>query len=217
MYISYHQDDWHTWIPLAEFSPNTSDNSSKKQSPFFTVYGRDTHFDSIHITKDTASGKVSTKIQSAQKYVKRELEASINSFKRYSDKSRASPSFFNPGDMKVDTHAYHLKTSSQWKSIHPVFHNSLLEPVKASTIPNQNQEPPPPIIIEDEEEWEISKILDSQIKRGKLWYLVELKDLSQDPQRSTLESTESLKNGPELFKDFHSLYPDKPGSPSSRA
>ncbi|MBW0486032.1 hypothetical protein O181_025747 [Austropuccinia psidii MF-1] len=62
----------------------------------------------------------------------------------------------------------HSCLPSQWKSIHPVFHISLLEPVKTSTIPNWHQEPPPPIIIE-EEEWEVSQILDSMIKRGKLW------------------------------------------------
>ncbi|MBW0564225.1 hypothetical protein O181_103940 [Austropuccinia psidii MF-1] len=54
---------------------------------------------------------------------------------------------------KVRTHAYHLKLPSQWKSIHPVLHILLLEPVKTSTIPNRHQEPPPPIIIEEEEEW----------------------------------------------------------------
>ncbi|MBW0536225.1 hypothetical protein O181_075940 [Austropuccinia psidii MF-1] len=159
MYVSYHQDDWNTWLPLAEFSYNNSDHSSKKQSPFFTVYGRDPHFDSIHITQDTPAGKVSTTIQSVQQDVKRELEVSINRFKRYADKSRASTPVFNPSDMvlrssknikstrttkklserwlgpftilkKVSTHAYHLKLPSQWKSIHPVFHISLLEPVK---------------------------------------------------------------------------------------
>ncbi|MBW0551433.1 hypothetical protein O181_091148 [Austropuccinia psidii MF-1] len=41
---------------------------------------------------------------------------------------------------------------SQWKSIDPVFHIYLLEPVKTSTISNWNQEPPPPINIEEEEE-----------------------------------------------------------------
>ncbi|MBW0590186.1 hypothetical protein O181_129901 [Austropuccinia psidii MF-1] len=81
---------------------------------------------------------------------------------------------------KVSTHAYHLKLPSQWKSIHPVFHISLLEPVKTSTIPNRHQEPPPPIIIEEEEEWEVSQILDSKLKRRKLWYLVEWKGFSQD-------------------------------------
>ncbi|MBW0489419.1 hypothetical protein O181_029134 [Austropuccinia psidii MF-1] len=62
----------------------------------------------------------------------------------------------------------------------PVFHIFLLEPVKTSTIPNWHEEPPPPIIIEKEEEWEV--ILDSKIKRGKLWYLVEWKGFSQDPE-----------------------------------
>ncbi|MBW0586472.1 hypothetical protein O181_126187, partial [Austropuccinia psidii MF-1] len=99
MYVSYHQDDWNTWLPLAEFAYNNSDHSSTKQSPFFTVYGRDPHFDSVHITQDTPAGKLSTKIQSVQQDVKRELEVAINRFKRYADKSRASPPVFNPGDM----------------------------------------------------------------------------------------------------------------------
>ncbi|MBW0517207.1 hypothetical protein O181_056922 [Austropuccinia psidii MF-1] len=99
MYVSYHQDDWNTWISLDEFAYNNSDHSSTKQSPFFIVYGRDPHFDSVHITQDTPAGKLSTKIQSVQQDVKRELEVSINRFKRYADKGRASPPVFNPGDM----------------------------------------------------------------------------------------------------------------------
>ncbi|MBW0490026.1 hypothetical protein O181_029741 [Austropuccinia psidii MF-1] len=117
---------------------------------------------------------------------------------------------------KVSTHAYQINLPSQCKSIHPVFHISLLELVKISTIPNWHQELPPPIIIEEEEEWEVSQILDSKIKRGKLSYLVEWKDFSQDPERSTWEPTKNLKNFPELMKDFHSLYPDKPGPNTSR-
>ncbi|MBW0486394.1 hypothetical protein O181_026109 [Austropuccinia psidii MF-1] len=183
MYVSYHQDDWNTWLPLAESAYNNSDQCSKKQSPFLTVYGRDPHFGSVRMTKDTPAGNLSTKIQSVQKDVKRELEVAINRFKKYADKSGASPPIFNPGDMvwfssknikstittkkmserwlgpfpilkKVSTLSCHLKLPSQWKSIHPVFHISLLEPVKTSTIPKRNQGPPPPIIIEEEEEWE---------------------------------------------------------------
>ncbi|MBW0571826.1 hypothetical protein O181_111541 [Austropuccinia psidii MF-1] len=245
-YVSYHQDDWNTWLPLAEFSYNNSDHSSTKHLPFFTVYGKDPQFDSVQITQDTPSGKLSTKFQSVQQDVKRELELSINWFKRYADKSRASPPVFNPGDMvwlssknikstrptkklserwlgpfpilkKVSTHAYHLKLPSQWKSIHPVFHISLLEPVKTSTIPNRHQEPPPPIIIEEEEEWEVSQILSSKLKRRRLWYLVEWKGFSQDSERSTWEPAENLKNCLELVKDCHSLYPDKPGPNSLKA
>ncbi|MBW0503886.1 hypothetical protein O181_043601 [Austropuccinia psidii MF-1] len=99
MYFSYHQDDWNTWLPLAEFAYNNCDHSSTKQSPFFTFYGRDPQFDSVRITQDTPAGNLSTEIQSLQQDVKRELEVAINRFKRYADESRASPPVFNPGDM----------------------------------------------------------------------------------------------------------------------
>ncbi|MBW0508962.1 hypothetical protein O181_048677 [Austropuccinia psidii MF-1] len=49
----------------------------------------------------------------------------------------------------------------------------LLKPVKTKKIPNRHQDPPPPIIIEEEEDWEVSQILHSKLKRGKLWYLLE--------------------------------------------
>ncbi|MBW0479523.1 hypothetical protein O181_019238 [Austropuccinia psidii MF-1] len=116
---------------------------------------------------------------------------------------------------KLSTSAYHLKLPSQCKFIHPVFHISLLELVKTSKIPNLNQEPPPPIIID--EEWEFPQILDSKLKRRKLGYLVEWKGFSQDQERSTCEPAKKLKNCPEIVKDFHSLYPDKPGPNSSKA
>ncbi|MBW0508648.1 hypothetical protein O181_048363 [Austropuccinia psidii MF-1] len=181
MYLSYHQDDWTTWLPLAEFAYHNSDHYSTKQSPFLTVYGRDQHFDSVQITQDTTAGRLTIRIQSVQQDCKRKLEVSTNRFERYADKSRAGPPVCNPGEMvwlssknikstrhtkklserwlgpfpilkKVRTNAYHLKLPSQWKSIHIVCHISLLEPVKTSTIPNRHKEPPPPIIIEEGEE-----------------------------------------------------------------
>ncbi|MBW0521922.1 hypothetical protein O181_061637 [Austropuccinia psidii MF-1] len=66
MYVSYHKDDWHTWLPLAEFSFNNVENTSTKQSPFFTIDGGKPIFDSIHILQDSPSGKLSTKLQSVQ-------------------------------------------------------------------------------------------------------------------------------------------------------
>ncbi|MBW0527745.1 hypothetical protein O181_067460 [Austropuccinia psidii MF-1] len=51
MYVSYHQNDWNTWLPLAEFAYNNSDHYSTKQSPFFTVYGRDPQFAQLTLLK----------------------------------------------------------------------------------------------------------------------------------------------------------------------
>ncbi|MBW0503437.1 hypothetical protein O181_043152 [Austropuccinia psidii MF-1] len=185
---------------------------------------------------------LSTKIQSVNKDFKRELEFSINNFKTYADKSRASPPVFNTGDMlwisskniksRIPTKNTFRKMvvsfsniesiqysclPPQWKHIHPVFHISLLEPFKVSTIPNVHPEPPPPILIEKEEEWEVSQLLDPKIKRGQLLSLVEWKGFSQDPEISTLKPTENLKNFLGFGKNFHSLYHEDLGYNSSRA
>ncbi|MBW0512326.1 hypothetical protein O181_052041 [Austropuccinia psidii MF-1] len=164
MYVSCQQDDWNTWLPLAEFAYNKSDHSSTKQLPFFTVYGRDPQFDSVHITQENPAEKLSTKFKSVQQDVERELEAAINRFKRPTKK--LSERWLGPFPIlkKVSSHAYHLKLPSTQSSISHSWNQS-----------RQHQEPPPPIIIEGEEELEVSQILDSKLKRGKLWYLVEWK------------------------------------------
>ncbi|MBW0502396.1 hypothetical protein O181_042111 [Austropuccinia psidii MF-1] len=131
-----------------------SEHSSTKQSLFFTFYGRDPQFDSVHITQDTPAANLSTKIKEVQQDVQRELEVATNRFKRYADKSRAIPAVFNPGDMlwlssknikstmptqrlserwlcpfailkKVSTHAYHLNGNpSTQSSIFPSLNQS---------------------------------------------------------------------------------------------
>ncbi|MBW0572731.1 hypothetical protein O181_112446 [Austropuccinia psidii MF-1] len=110
---------------------------------------------------------------------------------------------------KIGSHAYHLKVPQQWKPVHPVFHVTLLEPVKQSSIPNCHQLPPPPVLVEEKEELEVAHVLDSKLSRGKLWYLVEWKGFSEDPERTTWGKASNLTNLPDLVKDFHSLYPDK--------
>ncbi|MBW0577373.1 hypothetical protein O181_117088, partial [Austropuccinia psidii MF-1] len=81
MSVSYHQADWHTWLPLAEFAYNNAENSSTKKSPFFTIYGRNPNFHSIHVSQDKPAGKLSSKLQSVQQVVKEELESAIKRFK----------------------------------------------------------------------------------------------------------------------------------------
>ncbi|MBW0510688.1 hypothetical protein O181_050403 [Austropuccinia psidii MF-1] len=79
----------------------------------------------------------------------------------------------------IGSHACHLKLPLQWKTVHPVFHVSLLEPIKQSSIPNHNQFPPP-VLVEEQEGWEVAQVLDSKLKRGQLWYLLEWKGFSED-------------------------------------
>ncbi|MBW0484813.1 hypothetical protein O181_024528 [Austropuccinia psidii MF-1] len=117
---------------------------------------------------------------------------------------------------KIGSHAYHLKLPQQWKSVYPVFHVSLLEPVKQSSIPNSHQLPPPPVLVEEQEEWELAQVLDSKHRRGKLWYLLEWKGFSEYPERTTWEPASKFTSSPDLVKDFYLLDPDKPGPNTSR-
>ncbi|MBW0471137.1 hypothetical protein O181_010852 [Austropuccinia psidii MF-1] len=172
MYVCYHQDYWHIWLPWGKFSYNNAEHSSTKQSPSFTTYGRNPSLDSIHISQDSPSGKLSTKLQSVKQVVKEEFQSEIRRFKKYAHRNRSSLPDFQPGD----------KLPLQWNSVHPVFHVSLLEPVKQSGIPNRNQLQPPPVLVEEQEELELAQVLDSKLKRGKLWYLVEWTGLSKDAE-----------------------------------
>ncbi|MBW0567147.1 hypothetical protein O181_106862 [Austropuccinia psidii MF-1] len=86
-------------------------------------------------------------------------------FKRYADKSRASPPVFKPGDMvwisssNIKSTRPTKKLSERWLSPFPI-----LKKVSTHAYHLNHQEPPPPIIIEEEEEWEVSQILDSKLK-----------------------------------------------------
>ncbi|MBW0585596.1 hypothetical protein O181_125311, partial [Austropuccinia psidii MF-1] len=202
-------------------------------------------FDSIYISQDSPAGKLSTKLQSVQQFAKEELESGIRRFEKYADRNRAIPPDLQPEDKvwlasknikttrptkklserwlgpfevlkKIGSHPYHLKLPHQWKSVHPVFHVSLLEPVKHSAMPDRHQLPSPPVLVEEQEEWEVAQVLDANLKRGNLWYFVECKGFSEDPERITWEPASNLTNSPALVKELHSLYPDTPGPNTSR-
>jgi hypothetical protein len=94
--------------------------------------------------------------------------------------------------------------------IHPVFHVSLLEPYRESTILGRLPAPPPPIKINGEEEFEVSKIIDSRINRRRLEYLVHWQ--GYEVSERTWEPTANLANAPKMIKKFHRQYPTKPSA-----
>ena len=93
-----------------------------------------------------------------------------------------------------------------------MFHSSLLEPYRESTIPGRIPPPPPPIELEDGPEYEVAAILDSKITRNKLYYLVDW--LGYSPRDRTWEPIENVTNARTLLEAFHRQYPHKPGPQS---
>ena len=85
--------------------------------------------------------------------------------------------------------------------IHPIFHISLLDLYKESTIPGRLQVPLSPIEIDREEEFVMSEILDSCINWRKLEYLIHWQ--GYEVSERIWEPANNLSNVPGMVQEFH--------------
>ena len=100
------------------------------------------------------------------------------------------------------------------RSVHPVFHVSMLEPATSNTFSKRIQLAPAPVIIDGEPEYEISRIVDSKIDRQqacKLLYKVIWLEYKDTGDESEWILTSELSHAADLVSDFHIAYPTKPG------
>lgn len=236
--INYHQDNWVDLLSLAEFAYNNTFQDSIRQTPFYANYGYHPRFDQFNFntTRSPAAEDLANHLSKIHQEMKTKLVDAQERYKKNADKSRKQPPPIQIGDQvwllrrNLKTHrpsdkldyrrlgpflvtkqvnevAYRLELPTSMK-IHPVFHVSLLEPYKESTIPGRLQVPPPPIEIDGEEEFEVSEILDSRINRRKLEYLVHWQ--GYEVSERTWEPAANLSNAPEMIQEFHRQYPHKP-------
>jgi Reverse transcriptase (RNA-dependent DNA polymerase)/RNase H-like domain found in reverse transcriptase/Integrase zinc binding domain/Chromo (CHRromatin Organisation MOdifier) domain/Aspartyl protease len=118
---------------------------------------------------------------------------------------------------RIGLQAYRLDLPPTMRHIHNVFHVSLLEQYKSSSLPPHGLPPPlPPLYIKDDHKYfEIEKILDSRRIGNRVQYLIKWKGYPDSDN-----SWEPLTNIPArgLIKEFHRRNPNKPGSrPRTRA
>jgi len=116
--------------------------------------------------------------------------------------------------------AFKLDIPARWK-IHSVFHVSLLEPYKVSDRPHREQPPREPEDVEGDLEWEVERIVKSEIitytrkvrsvnkEFKELRYFVKWGGCSED--ENTWELPEGLENAREEVENFHRENPEMPG------
>src|SRR5258705_608036 len=63
------------------------------------------------------------------------------------------------------SHSFTLHLLDHFRSVHPVFHISQLEPAQPDPFPQCAEPPPPPVEIDGDIEYEVSEILDSKMDR----------------------------------------------------
>ena len=99
----------------------------------------------------------------------------------------------------IGKNAYRLKLPAKYGRIHPTFHVSLLEPYHM----REGCEPPEPIDIDGEDEWEVERVLDESMKRGKSRFLVRWKGYSE--AHDSWEIVDHLENAQEKIKEYREI------------
>jgi len=221
------QDNWHAWLPLAQYVKNSWPSAMTKKTPFDLLIG---YTPRIHQpTRKTDIPSFQQRLSLIEEARKAAQEAQCKAQESWiMDKPwhkpfstgtqvwlegtnlklpsnimpKLAPRRYGPFKVvsQVSPVAYKLQLPQNWK-IHDVFHASLLTPYKETEQHGLNFLEPPPDIIEGEPEWEVEKIIKMCLygRWKKKQYLIRWKDYS--PAHDSWVNEEDLHT-PELLADF---------------
>jgi len=200
------QNNWHAWLPLAQYTKNSWPSAMTKKTPFDLLIG---YTPQVHQpTRKTDIPSLEQRLSSieearkaAQEAQRKAQESWIKECPRHLPfpvKSKVwlegtnlqlpsnitpklSPRRYGPFEVvsQISKVAYKIKLPPNWK-IHDIFHASLLTPYKETNQHGPNFLEPPPDILEGEPEWEVEQILKEQQfgRWKKKQYLVRWKGYS---------------------------------------
>ncbi|KJK73746.1 hypothetical protein H634G_10981 [Metarhizium anisopliae BRIP 53293] len=154
-FMSFHQNDWVDWLPLAEFAPNNATSDTTGVSPLFANYGfhprlgiepADPCPPNLSMAQRRGFYKANTVVERFERILdqlRALAQQSINRYERNANESRTESPIYHVGQegmisgrdlirSLVCTHAHVASNSFLLPDrirIFPVFHNSLLRPV----------------------------------------------------------------------------------------
>ena len=227
IFIDYHQQNWASLLPLAQYTLNVWPNATTKKAPFELIMG---HIPQVHqsarpfksLTVEARMQQMKQARQDAKEALKKAADLEVPTrFEPYQlgDKvwlegrnlttmhptTKLAPRRYGPFPITriISRTSYQLKLPPQWK-IHNVFHATLLTPYKEMALNgNRNQEPTPEL-INGQPEWEVEQILCVRCHRRQVQYLVRWKGFSEAHDSWELASN---VHADELIKEFYKRHP----------
>ena len=227
IFIDYHQQNWASLLPLAQYTLNAWPNATTKKAPFELILG---HIPKVH---QSARPFKSPSVENRLQQLKQACEEAKEALQKATDMTL--PTHFEPyhiGDQVwlegrnlhtthpssklapwrygpfiitrvVSRTSYQLKLPPQWK-LHNVFHATLLTPYKETVLNGQSYQEPAPELINGQPEWEVESILKVRRWRNQLQFLVRWKGFSE-----AHDSWEPAKDvhADELVDDFYKRHP----------
>jgi transposase InsO family protein len=237
-FCTVEQDDWASWLAVAEFQYNDKAHSATQHTPFYLNYGRHPWKGDAHREPSQPAVEDFVKdLERARSEVKGALEEARDRMRTNYDRHRNQARTYQPGDKvfleatnisttqpskklaakrygpfaikeKIGDGAYRLDLPSNW-AIHPVINEMLLTPYHSPAFPNQQtQENWIPDIVGEEEEYEVEEVRDSRRKGRGIQFLVHWKGYPDE--EDTWLPKSQLSNATEAIQEFSKRFPEKP-------
>lgn len=120
-HVSYLQDDWSTWLPLAEFAANNAINESTQTTPFFANYGYHPRLGfEPALTRDQPAARdaeeLAQKMNAVHEYLRAEICLAQARHEKYANRKRQPARHFLVDDT-VWLDARNIKTTRPQKKL----------------------------------------------------------------------------------------------------
>ncbi|KAJ2926197.1 hypothetical protein H1R20_g10898, partial [Candolleomyces eurysporus] len=216
IFCSVNPETWYDKLPLAEFTHNSRNHADRKHTPFELLYGYrppaiptaigETKFPAVEsrmkmlesARNEAIAAHELARIRMRSRF-SRTFEPFTKGQKVWLDSRNLKLPYLSKkiapkreGPFKIlevlSPVTYRLELPTQWK-VHPVFHATLISPVKETDAHGPLHPSHVPEIVEGYEEFEVEGILKHKDEKGKRFYLVRWTD-----QPTTADSWEPEEN-----------------------